>query len=170
MRKKYIAEFVYGSIDGTVTTFAIMAGALGAALSPSIVLILGFANLFADGFSMAVSNYLSRKSEQHLHDESHTIYDKKPLYTALITFFSFAGMGVIPLLPFSFAFVHPAIHHNAFVISLVLTIITFSIIGCVRGRVIGKRILPSILETLFIGGAAALIAFVVGYVLRQLVV
>jgi len=61
--KKYLAEFVYGGIDGSVTTFAVVAGAAGAELSTNIVLILGFANLIADGFSMSVGNYLSAKSE-----------------------------------------------------------------------------------------------------------
>ena len=58
-----IEDFVYGATDGAVTTFAIVAGVVGASLSPSIVIILGFANLFADGFSMAVGNYLSTRSK-----------------------------------------------------------------------------------------------------------
>jgi len=62
--RKYLAEFVYGGIDGAVTTFAVVSGVIGASLSSSIVLILGFANLFADGFSMAISNYLSAKSQR----------------------------------------------------------------------------------------------------------
>jgi len=62
--RKYLAEFVYGATDGTVTTFAIIAGAIGATLGPQIILILGFANLLADGFSMATSNYLSTKSQR----------------------------------------------------------------------------------------------------------
>ena len=53
-----IESFVYGATDGAVTTFAIVAGVIGASLSPSIILILGMANLIADGFSMAVGNYL----------------------------------------------------------------------------------------------------------------
>ena len=57
-----IEDFVYGATDGAVTTFAIVAGVVGASLSPSVVLILGFANLFADGFAMAIGNYLSTKS------------------------------------------------------------------------------------------------------------
>ena len=57
-----IEDFVYGATDGAVTTFAIVAGVVGASLSPSIVIILGFANLFADGFSMAMGNYLSTRS------------------------------------------------------------------------------------------------------------
>jgi VIT1/CCC1 family predicted Fe2+/Mn2+ transporter len=57
-----IEDFVYGATDGAVTTFAIVAGVVGASLSPSIVIILGFANLFADGFAMAAGNYLSTRS------------------------------------------------------------------------------------------------------------
>lgn len=61
-----IESFVYGATDGAVTTFAIVAGVIGASLSPSIIMILGMANLIADGFSMAVGNYLSVKT----HNES----------------------------------------------------------------------------------------------------
>ncbi|WP_194777999.1 VIT1/CCC1 transporter family protein [Pararhodonellum marinum] len=59
----YLREFVYGGIDGAVTTFAVVAGAVGANLDPSIIIILGFANLLADGFSMSVGAFLSAKSE-----------------------------------------------------------------------------------------------------------
>lgn len=59
----YIRDFIYGGIDGAVTTFAVVSGVSGAELSPSIVLILGFANLAADGFSMAASNYLGTRAE-----------------------------------------------------------------------------------------------------------
>ena len=60
----YLRDFVYGGIDGSVTTFAIVAGTAGASLSTRVVLILGVANLFADGFSMAASNYLGTRAEQ----------------------------------------------------------------------------------------------------------
>jgi VIT1/CCC1 family predicted Fe2+/Mn2+ transporter len=58
-----VENFVYGAIDGAVTTFAIVTGVIGASLSPSIIVILGFANLLADGFSMAIGNYLSVKTQ-----------------------------------------------------------------------------------------------------------
>jgi VIT1/CCC1 family predicted Fe2+/Mn2+ transporter len=60
----YVGDAVFGAIDGCVTTFAVVASATGAHLSNNVVLILGFANLVADGFSMAVSNYLGTKSER----------------------------------------------------------------------------------------------------------
>ncbi len=59
----WVSDFVYGGIDGAVTTFAVVAGVEGASLSTGIILILGFANLFADGFSMAVGKYSSDKAE-----------------------------------------------------------------------------------------------------------
>jgi VIT1/CCC1 family predicted Fe2+/Mn2+ transporter len=62
-RANYLPDAVYGAIDGTVTTFAVAAGAVGASLSPRIVLILGAANLLADGFSMAASNFVASRSE-----------------------------------------------------------------------------------------------------------
>ena len=60
---QYVKSVVYGGLDGIITTFAIVAGVSGASLSAGVVLILGFANLIADGFSMGVGDYLSSKSE-----------------------------------------------------------------------------------------------------------
>lgn len=60
----YLSEFVYGGIDGCVTTFAVVAGSVGAGLETSIIIILGFANLIADGFAMSVGAYLSGKSRR----------------------------------------------------------------------------------------------------------
>lgn len=65
----YLREFVYGGIDGSVTTFAVVAGATGAGLDPSVVIILGFANLFADGFSMSVGAYLGAKSDIAMYNK-----------------------------------------------------------------------------------------------------
>ncbi|MDX1608177.1 MAG: VIT1/CCC1 transporter family protein [Candidatus Spechtbacterales bacterium] len=62
---KYLKDAVYAANDGIVTTFAVVAGVVGASLSPGIVLILGVANLIADGFSMGTGNYLGTKSENH---------------------------------------------------------------------------------------------------------
>ena len=68
--QKYLSEIVYGGIDGSVTTFAVVAGAVGADFGSSVILILGFANLVADGFSMAVGAYLSSKAT---HEKFHKI-------------------------------------------------------------------------------------------------
>jgi VIT1/CCC1 family predicted Fe2+/Mn2+ transporter len=69
-RASYLPDAVHGAIDGAVTTFAVVAGATGANLSPRVVLILGAANLLADGFSMACGNFLAvrsaREQDEHL--------------------------------------------------------------------------------------------------------
>ena len=67
-RASYLRDWDYGGIDGAVTTFAVVAGVSGANLSPRIVLILGVANLLADGFSMAAANYSGTKSEREEFD------------------------------------------------------------------------------------------------------
>lgn len=74
--KKYqnhLGEFVYGAVDGSVTTFAVVAGSVGAGLDISVILILGFANLLADGFSMSVGAYLGAKSEKDNYQKHKNI-------------------------------------------------------------------------------------------------
>ena len=71
--QEYLREFVYGGIDGAVTTFAVVAGGYGANLDAGILIILGFANLLADGFSMSVGAYLSAKSERDNYDKHEKI-------------------------------------------------------------------------------------------------
>lgn len=61
--RRYLRDFVYGAVDGVVTTFAVVAGVTGASLQASVVIILGIANLLADGLSMAASNFLGTRAE-----------------------------------------------------------------------------------------------------------
>lgn len=63
-----ISDAVLGGIDGCITTFAVVSGSVGAGFPSSVAVILGFANLFADGFSMAISNYESSKAAQDFAD------------------------------------------------------------------------------------------------------
>lgn len=71
---KYIKSIVYGGLDGIITTFAVVAGSVGGELSFKVVLILGFSNLLADGFSMAVGDFLSTKSQ---NEYEKTVRHKK---------------------------------------------------------------------------------------------
>ena len=72
-RINYLRDWIYGGIDGAVTTFAVVAGVVGAELSVGVVLILGLANLVADGFSMAASNYSGTKAERDDYDRIRLI-------------------------------------------------------------------------------------------------
>ena len=76
-KHSYLGDAILGGIDGCVTTFAIVTGAIGAGFSASVIIILGVANLIADGFSMAVSNYQSTKSEHELLDEARAIEENQ---------------------------------------------------------------------------------------------
>ncbi|HKP86133.1 MAG TPA: VIT1/CCC1 transporter family protein [Blastocatellia bacterium] len=78
----YLRDWVYGGIDGAVTTFAVVSGVIGASLSPGIILVIGMANIIADGFSMAASNYLGTKTERdelkHIEAIEHRHIDLAP--------------------------------------------------------------------------------------------
>jgi len=72
-QQSYVGDFVLGAVDGTVTTFAIVAGAAGAGLPAGVAIVLGFANVAADGFSMAVSNYLKAKADRQTVEQFRTM-------------------------------------------------------------------------------------------------
>jgi vacuolar iron transporter family protein len=160
--KKYITEFVYGATDGTITTFAIISGVMGASLSPLVIFVLGISNVLADGFSMAASNYLSF--------EEGGEQNKTAFKTSVVTFISFVSIGIIPLIPFILALVIPMTTAMQFGISIACTGIAFIIIGITRGVVTGKNKYLSMFQTLLIGGIAAVIAYGVGYGLDRWIV
>ncbi len=216
----YLRDFVYGAIDGCVTTFAIVSGVFGADLSSKIIIILGFVNLLADGFSMAVSNYLGTKADRQLVDkarkieehhidvipdgekeEIRVIFQQKgfegdllekivktvsenrklwvdtmiqdewglsisgssPMKAAYVTFFAFCLAGLVPLLPFIFI---TSSDHFAFYVSICLTGVVFFGIGTLKSWFSIEHWLKSGLETLLIGGLAAIVAFIVGMLLK----
>lgn len=75
-KHNYLRDMVYGAMDGAVTTFAVVSSVAGAGLQPAIVLIMGFANLIADGFSMAVGNYVATRSEYELRDKARRLEEQ----------------------------------------------------------------------------------------------
>lgn len=219
----YLGDFILGAVDGAVTTFAIVAGGAGANLSNGVVLVLGLANVLADGVSMAAGNYLKARSDQQLlerfrrmeemhidqipqgeREEIRQIYlakgfsgetlehivqviteDRKrwvdtmlteewglqlqppsPWRAGLATLGAFILAGLVPLLPTMLFLSQQA--NQTFVASSVLTGFTFFAIGVIRGRLVDRQPLTSGIETLLIGGAAAVLAFAVGRLLQGL--
>jgi VIT1/CCC1 family predicted Fe2+/Mn2+ transporter len=165
--KKYLIEFVYGATDGTVTTFAIIAGTVGANLDPVVVLLLGVSNVLADGFSMAASNFLSERAGKDLEGKIKTFGE--PLRSAVATFTAFVIVGSVPLVPFILARYIPVLSTHQFSIALVATSLAFVFIGAVRGKVTNTSMFRGALETLIIGGIAASIAYGVGSLIDALV-
>ncbi|ESP90138.1 VIT1/CCC1 transporter family protein [Candidatus Halobonum tyrrellensis] len=164
---KYLAEVIYGANDGIVTTFAVVSGVAGAALDPAIVLVLGAANLFADGFSMGMSNYLSRRSELDYQDSVHgaeaaerTMADgKSPKRTAFVTFLAFVVAGWAPLLPYIVGLA------PAFPLSVAFTGVTFFVVGASRSLVTTRAWYVNGIEMFVVGMAAAVVAYTVGTLL-----
>jgi VIT1/CCC1 family predicted Fe2+/Mn2+ transporter len=74
---RYLRDAVYGAIDGAVTTFAVVAGATGANLSDTVVVIMGVANLIADGFSMGVSNFLGSRAERQQRERAQRAEERE---------------------------------------------------------------------------------------------
>jgi len=222
----WISDFVYGGIDGAVTTFAVVAGVEGASLAVPIILIMGFANLFGDGFSMSVGKYLSDKANleqyvkirqiefRHLiekteHEKNEireimeaygfkgkdleraveiitsnpdgwvdmmmrnefnmTSENVKPLRGAVVTFMSFITVGFIPLLGYTFrAFVNFN-DSQMFYVTAATTLCGLFLVGTVKSKFSMRHWFICGIETAFVGGTAAAIAYGVGFFIKTLV-
>ncbi len=219
----YLRDFVYGAIDGAVTTFAVVAGSRGANLGDSVVVILGLANLFADGFSMAVSNYLGTRAEREQRERARRIEERhiervpdgereeirqlfaakgfegddlervvqvitadrqrwvdtmmveelgygadagSPLRAAAATFAAFLVVGSLPLAVYLVDLAVPGDIAHPFAWSAAMTAVAFVAVGSLKALVVGQRWWRAGLETLAVGGAAAVVAYVVGVLLQ----
>jgi VIT1/CCC1 family predicted Fe2+/Mn2+ transporter len=97
----YIRDLVYGANDGIITTFAVVAGVAGGALSTRAVLIVGAANLLADGLSMGVGNYLGIRAEEGSRAlQGLPEAEASPVKHGLATLLAFVGAGPVPLAPY----------------------------------------------------------------------
>lgn len=157
----YAKSIVYGGMDGIVTTFAVVAGAVGGNLGVESILILGFSNLLADGFSMAAGDYLSSTTEES------NIKDKS-IKNALATFASFIIFGLIPLLSYIFMGVSTVFKAHTFLLACLFVSLALFLLGLVKGLITGENKAKEIFRTLFIGLVAALFAYYVGEVLGHI--
>ena len=209
-----------------MTTFDVVAGSAVAELSISVVLILGLANLIADGLSMSIGSYLSKKSEQdnykkHLKIEAweienlpdverkeiEDIYRKKgfegkeleivvtritsnkkvwldtmmkdelglslevksPFKAGLSTLLSFIVAGAVPLVVYVLSY-SGSTSIDPFLLSSVVTALTFILIGYIKTYVTQAGLFRSIVETLLLGAAAAAAAYFLGDYLREIII
>lgn len=161
----YIGDLVYGANDGIITTFAVIAGAAGAGFSSTVIIVLGVANLVADGFSMGASSYLSLRSEQRVDEVSAEISQRNPIMDGIVTFVAFVIAGSLPLIPF---FV-PSAAENAFLVSSIATGAAFFVVGAARSLVIKGNAIIAGLEMLLVGSIASSIAYLLGAYVQALV-
>ena len=220
----YLRDFVYGAVDGTVTTFAVVSGVAGARLPARVVLVLGLANVVADGFSMAVGNFLATRAERQLverarrmeerhvddvplgeREEVRQIYAGKgfagddleravdvitadrdrwvttmlreelglaadvpsALRAALTTFAAFVASGIVPLVAFIYAIALADQRIDPFLWSAAMTAAVFFGIGVIKGRFVDQPWYRGGAEVLLIGGGAALLAYGLGSLLKD---
>jgi VIT1/CCC1 family predicted Fe2+/Mn2+ transporter len=157
--RHYIRDVVYGANDGIITTFAVVAGVTGGALSPRAVLIIGIANLFADGLSMGVGNYLSiRSNESARAAQALPEEEARPARHGMATFLAFFAAGAIPLLPY----VLPVPHGSRLGISVLLTFVALFTVGSLRALVTIDRWWTAGLEMLGLGALVAVAAYGAG--------
>ena len=154
--RHYIRDLIYGANDGIITTFAVVAGVTGGALSPRAVLIVGTANLLADGLSMGVGNYLSIRS----HESARAAQDlpeeeAAPAKHGTVTFGAFAVAGGLPLLPYAFG----AAPDLGFGLSVVITFAALFAVGALRSLVTVDRWETAGLEMLLLGALVAVAAY-----------
>lgn len=167
--ERYLGEFVYGAIDGTVTTFAVVAGAAGAGLNSKVIIILGIANLIADGFSMGASSYLSDKSERDLakHKEEEHLSNKESVRVGAATFLAFVVVGAVPLLVYLAELFSGQHWPDAFLYASVLTGLAFIGVGVLKGGLTKTSRIKAAAETLLLGAIAALLSYGLGDLLEQ---
>jgi VIT1/CCC1 family predicted Fe2+/Mn2+ transporter len=150
----YLPDLVYGANDGIITTFAVISGVVGASLSERVIVILGLANLVADGFSMGASNYLARRS----HVEEDLADRRDALRHAFATIAGFVIAGVVPLI----AYLLPLEPEVQFPASIALAAAALFAVGAARTFVTRRGLLRSGMEMLLVGSLAAVVAFGIG--------
>jgi len=162
--RHYLRDLVYGANDGIITTFAVVAGVSGGALSARAALIIGAANLFADGLSMGVGNYLSIRSHEGAREAAGLPEEEaRPARHGIATLLAFIVAGAIPLGPFLI----PRIHGPAW--SVVWTFVALFVVGSARSIVTTDRWWRAGLEMLGLGALVAAAAYGSGAIVARLI-
>ena len=164
--RHYVRDLVYGANDGIITTFAVVAGVEGGALSASAVLIVGAANLAADGLSMGVGNYLAiRANESAREAENLAEEEASPARHGLATILAFITAGALPLLPYALAL--PPTRRE--ISSVVLAMAGLFGVGAIRTTVTAGSWWKVGLEGLALGAVVAAAAFGAGALVASLI-
>src|SRR5687767_10815485 len=154
--RHYIRDLVYGANDGIITTFAVVGGATGGALSHTAVLVIGCANLAADGMSMGVGNLLAIRAHERVRAAQNLPEEEAyPWKHGAATLLAFVGAGAIPLLPFLL----PGAFGTRAWWSTALTLAALFTVGATRATLTLERWWRAGLETLSLGALVAIAAY-----------
>jgi vacuolar iron transporter family protein len=157
--RHYIRDLVYGANDGIITTFAVVGGATGGALSHTAVLIIGCANLAADGMSMGIGNLLAIRAHERAREAQNLPQEEAyPWKHGVATLLAFVAAGALPLLPF----VMPLASAERPIWSTATTLAALFVMGALRASITTERWWRSGLETLILGAVVAFAAYGAG--------
>lgn len=157
--RHYIRELIYGANDGIITTFAVVAGVSGGGLPLRAVLIIGVANLFADGLSMAAGSYLSIRSHESVREAQELPEEEaSPSRHAVATFAAFVVAGTVPLA----AYVVPTLPLDPFLSSVVCAGLAMFVVGASRASIAEVRWWRAGFEMLGLGALVAVLAYASG--------
>lgn len=163
---KYLASIVYGGSDGAVSYFTLMAGAYGAGLSIKMLIAIGVSNVVADAFSMATADYLSEDSRKN-------VTQKEEETSAIVTFIAFVLLGCFPLAPSLYAYytlpADATLPLPMFLLSMGLTLIGFSYIGYLRGKILRRNIYRTVVQSILVCSVSAVIAYYLGEYVAYLI-
>lgn len=157
----YLRDMVYGASDGVTTTMAVIAGSAGAGFAPSVAIVLGLANLAADGMSMGVSNYLGLSSELEQTGGSHQ--EEQPWRHGVATTLAFMVAGAVPLLVYCFRLSNESLR---FPLAALLAAITLVGVGGARSLFLRRSALRCGLEMLAIAGGVNAAAYALGWLIE----
>lgn len=165
LARHYLRDLVYGANDGIITTFAVVSGVAGASLHARTALILGIANLVADGFSMGASSFLAIRSEEAvLVTRREPAREPFSARHGTATFGAFVLAGSVPLVPYALT---PEAWR--FQVTAAATLAALFVVGALRSLVTDLRWWIAGAEMLLVGAVAAAISFAIGSMLQGLV-
>jgi VIT1/CCC1 family predicted Fe2+/Mn2+ transporter len=157
--RHYIRDLVYGANDGIITTFAVVAGVAGGSLSHAAVLVVGAANLAADGVAMGVGNLLAIRAHESARAADNLPEEEAyPWKHGAATLLAFVGAGVVPLVPY----VLPVADAQRLAWSGAFTMASLFGVGVVRAAITRDRWWRTGLEMLALGGVVAVAAYGAG--------
>jgi VIT1/CCC1 family predicted Fe2+/Mn2+ transporter len=157
--RHYVRDLVYGASDGIITTFAVVGGVAGGALPSMAVLVVGLANLAADGVSMGVGNFQAIRAHERAREvDALPEEETYPWKHGIATLLAFIVAGSIPLLPYLL----PGSTGGRLAASAALTLTAMFALGAVRASITREPWWRSSLETVGLGTVVAATAYGAG--------
>lgn len=154
----FLRNFVFGAEDGLVSTVGLLSGVSFAGLGNREIILSGVILILVEAISMAAGTYISEDSEKELDptDKDNQLND------ALVMFFSYAMIGLIPLLPYIVA----DNTRTAFYWSIILSLGALFCVGLFKGYYVHKRPLYGAIKITLIGAVVIAVAVLVGALIK----